>query len=216
MKTLQSNLWIGLTAVMLSGTTLVACAQTKPLVTTTGAARAAADPAKTALLQPLQQMVTKLQKLQPTGDPDFDYSMQAKIHAQGLQDMLSVAVQNGQNATLQAAEQTLMATAKADAAALDGMMRQIKPSRPNQAYTQQQNRNVEAMNLKLQQTGSSDKLTSDYDKNAITLLLDQRQDAIDMANTYLQHGRNAGLRTYAEQLVTKAKQDMEQIKAMQN
>ena len=213
MKTLQSNLSIWALATLLSGGSLAACAQA-----TTGAATASAapasDPAKTTLLQPLQQMISKLKKLQATGDPDFDYAFQAKIHTQGAQDLLKQEVQNGQDASLKQMAQTLLSASETDINLLNGALTDIKPTRPNQAFVQQQSRNLEAMSLKLQQTGSSDKLTSNLDTNFSTLLLDQRQDAIDMATTYLQYGKNSTLRTFAQQLVDKSKQQVEQMKAM--
>jgi len=194
---------------------LAACAQAKP-VSSTGAARAASqpEPAKATLLQPMQQMVAKLKKLQATGDPDFDYAFQAKVHNQGVQDLLKQEIANGKDSALKTMAQSLLTAAQSDMNTIDATLKQLKPSRPNQTFTQQQSRNIEAMNLKLQQTGSSDKLTSDIDKNFKVLLLDQRQDAIDLATTYLQYGRNSTLRTYAEQMTAKAKAEMEQIKAM--
>lgn len=214
MKTANKTILHQTTLLLVSAFTfgsMAACAQA---TTGTTAATAPADPAKTTLLQPMQQTVTKLKKLQATGDPDFDYAFQAKIHTQGAQDLLKQEIQSGKDSSLKTMAQTLMTAGQADIGTLDGTLKQIKPSRPNQAFTQQQSRNIEAMNLKLQQTGSSDKLTGDIDKNFMALLLDQRQDAIDMATTYLQYGKNATLRTYAEQMVAKAKQEMDQIKAM--
>jgi len=212
MKTIQSNLSIWMLAILLSSGSIAACAQA-----TTGAATSSqptSDPAKTALLQPMQQMVTKLKKLQATGDPDFDYAFQAKIHAQGEQDFLKEAVQSGKDSSLKQMAQTLITGTQSDITMLDGTLRQIKPSRPNQAFTQQQNRNIEAINLKLQQTGTSDKLTSDVDKNVVALLSDHQQDAIDMATTYLQYGKNNELRAYAQQLVGKAQSQRARLMAM--
>ena len=192
---------------------MFACAQAKP--TSSVKARIGVtqpDPVKTALLLPLQQMVTKLKKLQATGDPDFDYAFVAKIHAQGEQDFLKQAMQSAKDSSLRQMAQTLSTADQADVAMLDGTLRQLKPSRPNQAFTQQQSRNIEAINLKL--TGSSDKLTSDVDKNVISLLSDHQQDAIDMATTYLQYGKNAALRTYAQQLVDKSQTQKARLGAM--
>lgn len=192
---------------------MFACAQAKPIK---GTARIGTqpDPAKAALLQPMQQMVTKLKKLQATGDPDFDYAFVAKIHAQGEQDFLKQAMQSGKDSSLRQMSQTLMTGTQSDITMLDGTLRQIKPSRPNQAFTQQQSRNIEAINLKLQQTGASDKLTSDVDKNVVALLADHQQDAIDMATTYLQYGKNSTLRTYAQELVGKAQSQRARLMAM--
>ena len=217
MKTLLHQATIFFVGLLTIGSVL-ACAQARPIsgTTATNAARIKAqpDPAKTALLQPMQQMVTKLKKLQATGDPDFDYALQAKTHVQGEQDFLKQAVQSSKDSAVKQMIQTLTTGTQTDIALLDGTMRQIKPSRPNQAYTQQQSQNIEAINLKLQQTGSSDKLTSDADKNVVALLADHQQDAIDMAKTYLQFGKNATLRTYATHLVEKATSQRARLAAM--
>ncbi|MBN8823218.1 MULTISPECIES: DUF305 domain-containing protein [unclassified Spirosoma] len=213
MKTLQSNLVIWGLAFSLSGISFAACAQATTSAATS--THSASDPAKTALLTPLQQTVTKIKKLVATGDPDFDYAFQAKIHAQGAQDLLKQEIQNGKDTSLLKMAKTLLPATEADINLVDGTMRQLKPTRPSQAFTQQQSRNIEAMGLKLQQTGTSDKLTSNLDKNFATLLADQRQDAIDMATTYLQYGKNETLRTYAQQLIDRSKKEIEQIKGMQ-
>lgn len=195
---------------------MFACAQARPLSggvkTTTARTGVQPDPVNTALLLPMQQMVTKLKKLQATGDPDFDYAFVAKIHAQGEQDFLKQAMQTAKDSSLKQMAQTLMTGTQADVTMLDGTLRQLKPSRPNQAFTQQQSRNIEAINLKL--TGSGEKLTADVDKNVIALLSDHQQDAIDMAGTYLQYGKNAALRTYAQDLVDKAKAQRARLGAM--
>ncbi|QJW91510.1 DUF305 domain-containing protein [Spirosoma taeanense] len=212
MKIRNNNLFACLLAVSLSGSTMVACAQATTTGGTGAARTSASDPAKTALLEPMRQMMEKLKKLQATGDPDFDYVLQAKIHAQGEQDLLKQEVQNGKDTTLKQLAQNLLKATQSEITQLDGTMRQIKPSRPNQAFTQQQSRNMQAMALKLQQGGTEDKLTSDFDKNFVTVMLEHRQDAIDMANTYLQYGNNSALKDYARELVTKAQQEMTQIK----
>ncbi|MCK8490977.1 MULTISPECIES: DUF305 domain-containing protein [Spirosoma] len=215
MKTLNTNIFVWLLAVSLSGSALVACAQatTGTTSTSTGAARTASDPSKAQLLLPMQQMMEKLKKLQATGDPDFDYAFQAKIHTQGEQDLLKQEIQNGADSSLKQMAQSLLTVAQSDAALLDETLKQVKPSRPNQAFTQQQGRNIQAMALKLQQGGADDKLTGNFDKNFVTVLLDHRQDAIDMANTYLQYGKNATLKDYAQKLVAKAQTEMTQAKA---
>ncbi len=163
---------------------------------------------------PLQQTVTKLKKLSATGDPDFDYSFQAKTQAQGLQDFLKQGIANGKDTALQQMAKQLLETTTTDIATIDATMRQLKPTRPNQMFTQQQSQNIEAMNLKLQKTNGNDAMSKNYDDNFATLLMDQRQDSIDMATTYLQYGKNDTLRAYAQQLVDQSKKQLNSLKAM--
>lgn len=214
MKTTNTNLVVGLLLLLLSGSLLTACAQatTSAAVTST----TVVDSAKVKVLQPMRQIVDKLKKLRATGDPDFDYAFQVKIHTQGEQDLLKQELQNGTDSSLKQMAQQLLTVAQDDLNLIDGTLRQLSPSRPNQAFTQQQSRNVEAMALKLKpgSGGTEDKLTSNFDQNFMTVLLDHRQDAVDMAKTYLQYGRNNTLKTYAQDLVTKAQTQMETIKGM--
>jgi len=213
MKTLHTTIFAWSLAALLAGGSLAACAQATTGAATTASTTAANDPAKVPLLTPMRQMMDKIKKLQPTGDPDFDYAFQAKIHTQGEQDLLKQEIQSGKDSSLKQMAQSLLTTAQSDANAIDETIKQLKPSRPNQAFTQQQSRNVQAMALKLQQGGTEDKLTTDFDKNFVTVLLDHRQDAIDLATTYLQYGKNSTLRDYAQKLVTKAQTEMTQAKA---
>lgn len=222
MKTLQFNVSVWALALLTASSSLAACAQAKSPVqfrsarvfNTANSRTVVVDSSKIKLLMPLQQTVTKLKKLSATGDPDFDYSFQAKVQAQGLQDFLKQEIANGKDISLQQMAKQLLETTTADITTIDATMRQLKPTRPNQTFTQQQSQNVEAVNLKLQQTGSNDKLGNDYDQNFATLLMDQRQDSIDMATTYLQYGKNDTLRAYAQQLVDQSKKQLNTLKSM--
>lgn len=219
MKTLN-NASRGLLLVALMCVTglLTACAQATTTgaqsTTASGAKVASPDAAKAPLLQTARQMMEKMKKLQTTGDPDFDYAFRAKVHTQGAIDLLNQEIQNGKNDSLKQAAQTMLAAAKADMGTIDATLKQLKPTRPNQAFASAQSRNVEAMALKMQQGGAEDKLMGDFDKNFATILLEHRQDAIDMANTYLQYGNNGSLKNIAQQTVTKAQQDMQKIKGL--
>lgn len=217
MKTLQFNVSIWALALLTTSSSLAACAQAKRSVQFSSARTATAttvDSSKIKLVMPLQQTVTKLKKLSATGDPDFDYSFQAKTQAQGLQDFLKQAIANGKDSSLQQMAKQLLEATTADIATIDATMRQLKPTRPNQMFTQQQSQNIEAMNLKLQKTNGNDTLSKDYDATFATLLMEQRQDAADMATTYLQYGKNDTLRSYAQQLVDQSKKQINTLKAM--
>ena len=44
--------------------------------------------------------------------------------------------------------------------------------------------------------------------------MDQRQDVIDMATTYLKYGKNEALRTYAQQVIDQSKKQVAMLKTM--
>ena len=198
--------------------TMGACAQSKSMMKMGGAARAVAalpapDTAKTVLLEPLQAMATKMKKLQPTGDADFDYAFQAKVYNEGMQNFLTKEVQSGKDPALRQMAQAMLTTEKGEESTINDMLRQLKPSRPNQAFMQQQKKNIDALDTKLEQANTGDSLSSDIDKNFKMLFADQRQAALDLTATYLQYGRSNSLRAFAEQLAERAKGEMVKMKA---
>lgn len=209
--------------------TMGACAQAKPMMsastgskpkmsTVTGAARITAEPdtAKTVLLEPLQAMVAKMKKLQPTGDADFDFGFQIKVYNEGIQNLLTKEVQSGKDDALKQMAQAMLETAKAEEGTINDILRKVSPSRPNQAFMQQQNKNIDAISTQLQQVSTGDSLSSDIDKNFKILFADQRQAVLDLSTTYLQYGRSSSLKAYAQQVVDRAKSEMAKIKSMMN
>ena len=198
MKTLHSNLSICLLAVLSAGWSLSACAQSRMSVLKTGGARAAVntkpapapvDSSKIKLLMPLQLAATKIKRLVSTGDPDFDYAYQAKLQAEGMEDFLKQEALLGKDSAAKQMAKTLMTDAGSDAKMLDGTIRQMKPSRPNQMFTQQQDKTINEMNQSLQTMATGDSMTGDVDKAFSVLLANQRQVGIDLATNYLKYGR---------------------------
>ena len=136
------------------------------------------------------------------------------MQAEGLVDFLKQEIANGKDTAMVQMAKKLSESTTADIATIDATMRQLKPTRPNQMFTKQQSQNIEAMNLKMQKPSSNDTVSKDFDENFATLLMDQRQDSIDMATTYLQYGKNDTLRGYAQQLVDQSKKQLNTLKSM--
>lgn len=212
MKTLHVNFTAWAIATLVSGSSIVACAQA-----TTGASmtKDAPDSAKTMFVEPLQKSVTTLKKLVASGDPDFDFSFQAKAYTQGIQDIIKKEIQNGKDSATVSMAKAMLPTADADMTLINATMRQVRPTRPNQDFTDQQSKNIEAMRLKLSSASTGSKLSSNVDENFATLLADNRQDGIDMATTYLKYGKNATLRSYAQRLIDTSTKQIESIKTKQ-
>ncbi len=211
MKTNVNPLILGFFVLSLSASSLAACAHATTGVATTS--KPVTDTNKIAVITPMRQMMSRLTKLEPTGDPDFDYALQARVQTQGQLDLLKQEAQSGKDTSLRKMAQTMIPTVQADIDMINNLARQLRPSRPNQAFMQAQNQNIKAMALKFQAGGNTEnKLTSNFDDNFVTVMLDQRQDAIDLANTYLKYGSNDTLKKYAQDLTTKAQQQMNSIK----
>lgn len=190
-------------------------AQTTPATDSSKTPQAPAQPLKIDLLPPMQRMVATMKKAKATGDPDVDFARQATIHTHGTQELLKAILSVQPDSALTQTIKTMQATTETDLTTLDKLLKEIKPNRPNAAFTKQQGRVIAAIQEKIKQSASRYKLTNNPDQNIAILLSDQRQDAVNLATAYLQFGKNIELRNFAQQSVEKAKLDIDIIKNLQ-
>ncbi|WP_420148611.1 DUF305 domain-containing protein [Spirosoma sp.] len=203
---------ICLLAFLLSAAITGVFAQKVPVADSSKAGKATDQPLKIDLLPSVQQMIAKMKKLKLTGDPDIDYVAQARLHMQGTQELLKGIIDAQSDSALTQAAKTMLSTAETDLATIDKLQNELKPVKPNTAFVKQQKQVIAAISEKIKQSASSYKLTQNPWANMAILLSDQRQDAINLATSYLQFGKNTELRNFAQQSVEKAKLDLDIIK----
>ncbi|MCY7359082.1 MAG: DUF4142 domain-containing protein [Rudanella sp.] len=153
------------------------------------------------LMPPVQQSVTKLKALQATGDPDFDYVFRMRLLGQGVVDMAKIAAAQATDPAIKQKAQTFVDAKTKELAELEAMQRQMRPTRPNQAYTQQQSQQVQAMVLKMQPDGVPAKLTGKIDDDFTALMTEYIRDASDFSKAYLTYGNNASVKAIAQKMV---------------
>lgn len=163
-------------------------------------ASALAQTSTSPLVAPVQQSATKLKALQATGDPDFDYIFRIRLLGQGAVDMAKVAAAQGSDA-IKAKAQAFIDAKQKELTELESMQRQMRPTRPNQAYTQQQSQQIQAIVLKMQPDGVPAKMTGKIDDDFTALMTEYTRDASDLSKMYLAHGNNASLKAIAQKMV---------------
>jgi uncharacterized protein (DUF305 family) len=153
------------------------------------------------LVGPVLQSMNKMKALQATGDPDFDYVFRMRVLGQGALDMAKIEVAQGVDSTAKQKAQVFVDTKTKELADLESMQRQMRPTRPNAAYTQQQSRQVQAIILKMQPDGVPAKLTGKIDDDFTALMTEYTRDASDFSKAYLNYGNNASVKAIAQKMV---------------
>lgn len=164
-----------------------------------GPIQAQTTPPISPLVAPMQQAATKLKALQPTGDPDFDYVFRMRLLGQGALDMAKVAAAQGSEAVKQKAQAFVDAKQK-ELADMETLQRQLRPTRPNAAYNQQQSQQIQAIILKMQPDGVPAKMTGKIDDDFNALLTEYTRDATDLSKMYLTYGTNATVKGIAQKM----------------
>jgi len=153
------------------------------------------------LVGPVQQSVTKLKALQATGDPDFDYVFRMRLLGQGAVDMAKIEAVQGTDTTTKQKAQAFVEAKTKELAELESMQRQLRPTRPNMAYTQQQSRQIQAIILKMQPDGIPAQMTGKVDDDFNALMTEYTRDASDFSKAYLTFGNNASVKAMAQKMV---------------
>ncbi len=153
------------------------------------------------LLGPVQQSVTRLKALQATGDPDFDYVFRMRLLGQGAVDMAKIEATQGTDEATKAKAQAFVDAKTKELADLEAMQRQLRPTRPNLAYTQKQSQQIQAIILKMQPDGIPAKMTGKLDDDFNALITEYTRDASDFSKMYLTHGNNASAKAMAQKMV---------------
>lgn len=205
-----------LLGILVTTTILRVSAQNASATDSSKAVKTTAQPLKIDLVPPMQQMLAKMKALKATGDPDVDYAHQARLHMQGTQDLLKAIIEAQSDSALTQAAKTMLSTAETDLTTLSNLLKELKPAKPNPVFAKQQSRVIAAISEKIKQSASSYKLTGNPWANINILLSDQRQDALNLATSYLQFGKKTALRNFAQQSIEKAKLDIGIIRNLHN
>ncbi|GAA4399569.1 hypothetical protein GCM10023187_11650 [Nibrella viscosa] len=162
----------------------------------------------------VNRMMDKLKTMRLSGDPDFDYVFLMRTHHLSEIELAQEAAKSMQNSAMKQMAQAMISRKQKEVDQLESALKQIRPSRANQAFVQAQNQKLEAMKLNLQEGTLAGKLTGKLDTDYATIMLEHQRDAIDITQDYLQHGQNQALRSLAQQILANAQSDSEQLKTL--
>ncbi|GAA4402894.1 hypothetical protein GCM10023187_18460 [Nibrella viscosa] len=208
---------IGLVGLSLAGFSVSASlAQLKPTPKVSGKTMATAKTGVVAdqLMESVTHMMDKLNTMRFSGDPDFDYVFMVRTHHLAEIDLSQEVVNTVKSDSLQQLATALINRKQKEVNQLEDALKQIRPSRANQAFVQAQNQQLAAMKLNFQNGMLEKKLTGRVDEDYATIMLEHQRDAIDMTQNYLKYGKNQNLLALARQLLANAQADTRQFKTL--
>ncbi|GAA4452658.1 hypothetical protein GCM10023189_16410 [Nibrella saemangeumensis] len=159
-------------------------------------------------------MMDKLNAMRFSGDPDFDYVLFIRNHHLAEIELSQEAVKTLKSDSLKQMATMLISRKQTEVDKLEDALKQIRPSRANQAFVQAQNQKLAAMKLNFQAGTLEKKLTGRVDDDYAIIMLEHQRDAVDMTQDYLKYGQNQTLRALAQRILANAQTDTEQLKAL--
>jgi uncharacterized protein (DUF305 family) len=159
----------------------------------------------------MHEMSTEMDAMTMTKDADHDFAMMMKMHHQGAIEMGNKELEKGDDATIKAMAQTMIAMQQAEIQELQTFIDTHAP----EASEEGEMWDMEAMAAmeRMDQNADLEVLTGDADHDMAILMINHHQSAMDMAQSLLHHGHHEELKTMATKMID---DQSKEIKALQD
>lgn len=172
---------------------------------TTSGDNAAGQNHMKAMHDAMNNSMQQMHSMKPTGDPDYDFAMMMKHHHQGAIDMAKAEVAGGTDETMKAIAQKLIEEQQNENARFDQFMQGKQPT-GNSDYGQRVMGMMTPMSDIKMESGSLDAMFA-------SMMIPHHQDAVKMAQEYVNLGKNAEMKQIAQSII---KSQPKEIQEFQN
>lgn len=160
------------------------------------------------LMQPMDDMMAKMQSMKMTGDFDIDFANMMIEHHQGALDMAQAEVSNGKDEKMKAKAQEIITKQKDEQQKLRDFVSSYKPSGMKHGEGELGS-SMNDMNSKMK----SMQMTGDVDKDFAMMMTSHHEQAISMAEMELKNGMSAELKKMAQKMIDDQQKEIKEFKA---
>lgn len=162
--------------------------------------------ASSAMMTSMQSGMNKMMALKMTGDPDHDFAAMMRMHHQSAVEMADLQLRQGKNAQVKALAQKIKASNQSEIKQFDRFLNQHKPQSTGSKFGQQ---GMAAMH------SGRHSMNGNVDHDFASMMAQHHQQAIDMAQAYLKEGKDAAMRTLANNIIRQQTKEIAQLKKLE-
>jgi len=160
------------------------------------------------LMKPMNDMMSKMQSMQMTGDFDIDFANMMVEHHQSALDMAQVEVSQGKDETMKSKAQEILTKQKKEQQELKDFVSGYKPSGMKHGEGEMQKGTSKMMDKM-----KSMQMTGDVDKDFATMMSSHHEDGISMAKMELKNGMSDKLKQMAQKIVDDQQKDIKEFQS---
>ncbi|WP_345955291.1 DUF305 domain-containing protein [Mucilaginibacter sp. PAMB04168] len=155
----------------------------------------------------MHQMMSKMDTMKMTKDPDNDFAMMMRMHHQGAIDMANLELKSGSDATMKQMAQSIMTSQQAEITQLTAFLASHPPhtNDPNFDTMQMDNMKKAGKQADLQI------INGDIDHDFAILMIGHHQSAIENARLELLHGQEQRMKTMATNIIDAQMKEIDQF-----
>ncbi|OJW13864.1 DUF305 domain-containing protein [Mucilaginibacter sp. 44-25] len=145
----------------------------------------------------MHQMMSKMDTMKLTKDPDNDFAMMMRMHHQGAIDMANLELKSGSDATMKQMAQSIITSQQAEITQLTAFLASHPPHTNDPDFDMMQMDNMK----KAGKQADLQIINGDIDHDFAILMIGHHQSAVENARLELLHGQEQSMKTMATNII---------------
>lgn len=145
----------------------------------------------------MHDMMTKMNAMQMTKDPDNDFAMMMRTHHQGAIDMANLELSSGSDATMKQMAQSIIQSQQAEISELNAFLSSHAPHLNDPDFDAMQMMNM----TKGGKQADLQIINGNIDHDFAILMIGHHQTAVENSRLELLHGHEASMKTMANKII---------------
>ncbi|HEY0731502.1 MAG TPA: DUF305 domain-containing protein [Chitinophagaceae bacterium] len=158
-----------------------------------------------AMHDAMNNNMQQMHSMKSSGDPDYDFAMMMKHHHQGAIDMAKIEVAGGTDAQLKQIAQKTIDEQQKENSQFNEFIKGNQPT-GNSDYVQKALGMMTPMSDIKMESGSLDAMFA-------SMMIPHHQDAVKMAQEYLQTAKNENLKRIAQNIVSSQPKEIQELQS---
>lgn len=151
----------------------------------------------------MNSMMTQMQSMKPSGNPDYDFAMMMKHHHQGAVAMAQAEIAGGKDATMKQKAQKMIDDQQREITIFDKTI-QAGTTTGSSDFGQRAMEMMTPMSRIKMESGSLDAMFA-------SMMIPHHQDAIKMAQEYLKVAKNEELKNIAKKIISSQQKEVQEL-----
>lgn len=171
-----------------------------------------------SMSEPMDNMMKEMHQIQMTGNVDNDFAMMMKSHHQGAVQMSQKELTSGMDTAVKKMAQKIIDQQTAEINELQSFLDSHKNPEKNYDPAKKDAGFAGAMNQNMSMMMNIPKIHPDssVDRQYVKMMLSHHESGVDMAEGFVQHGKNSGLLSMAKKMIADQKKEIEEFEKWDN
>lgn len=159
------------------------------------------------MMDTMHAMMSRMNAMQPTNDPEIDFPAMMILHHQGAISMSKVQLERGSDDSLKSIAQKMTDMQQMEIAELQGILDEQSQNNSVMEFTMEQMNHMK----KMDQMADVQLITGDTDNDFATLMILHHNSAIENSEAYLMYGTNEELKDMARKMIEDQMMEIEEL-----